>query len=97
MPKTSSIRLSVSVELRLVADTDRHTDRQTQGHSYSTRASIASRRLNVVYARAVRVRFLSYVFTTLYNYATITEVLNGNIRWQLDGNIVVSEFHSGLA
>jgi len=41
--------------------------------------------------------FLSYVFTTLYNYATITEVLNGNIRWQLDGNIVVSEFHSGLA
>ena len=66
MPKTSSIRLAVSVELRLVADTDRHTDRQTQGHSYSTRASIASRRLNVVYVRAVRVRFFYRTFLLRY-------------------------------
>jgi len=39
--KTSSIRSAASMELRLVTETQ--TDRRTQGHSYSTRASIASR------------------------------------------------------
>ena len=40
--KISSIRSAVSIELRLVTDRNRQTDRRTQGHGYSTRASIAS-------------------------------------------------------
>jgi len=52
VPKTSSIRLAVSTELRLV--TDRQTDRQTDRHwaTASTRTSIASRGKNNKHYRA---------------------------------------------
>jgi len=46
MPKNSQIRSTVSIEHRLVTDTDRQADRHRHGTIASTRASIASRGYN---------------------------------------------------